>query len=59
MRQALNAELAGDGEPPVRGEDELLMLLAEDLEHGGLVPRADGLWDARPVYLAQADVERA
>lgn len=31
------------------------MLLVEDLEHGGLVPRPDSLWDARPEYLAHAD----
>ena len=51
IRQALNAELAGDGEPPVEGEDELLALLVEDLEHGGISPRPDGLWDMRPAYL--------
>ncbi|MGW1290212.1 hypothetical protein ACWD4N_43075 [Streptomyces sp. NPDC002586] len=54
IRQALDAELAGDGEPPVAGEDELLMLLVEDLEQGGLVPRPDGLWDVRPEYLLQS-----
>jgi hypothetical protein len=58
IRQALNAELASDGEPPVQGEDELLTLLVEDLEHGGLVLRPDGLWDVRPTYLAQVDGER-
>jgi len=51
IRQVLNAELAGDGEPPVAAEDELLTLLVEDLEHGGLLPRPDGLWDVRPAYL--------
>ncbi|MEU5900425.1 hypothetical protein [Streptomyces venezuelae] len=51
IRQALNTELAGDGEPPVEGEDELLDFLVEDLEHGDLLPRADGRWEVRPAYL--------
>ncbi|MEU6381678.1 hypothetical protein, partial [Streptomyces sp. NPDC046909] len=53
LRQALNTELAEDGEPPVEGDDELLGLLVDELEHGGLTLRPDGMWDVRPVYLSQ------
>ncbi|MFE7112496.1 hypothetical protein ACFU98_37425 [Streptomyces sp. NPDC057575] len=58
IRRATDAQLAGDGEPPVEGVDELRAFLVEDLDHGGLVLRPDGLWDVLPEYLAQADAER-
>jgi hypothetical protein len=34
-----------------RDVHELWVLLVEDVEHGGLLLRPDGLWDVRPVYL--------